>query len=132
MTQILQPLGHRVLVRLKKKEQVKEVKSEFGIILEQKSNKALQTEQEATCDAYIVAIGSTANKYLDSHDGTGETEYKVGDLVVIGKYAGRLMPDIYDQEEIYRLIKDNDINARYIGENIEMPEQRQLQEALEK
>ncbi len=124
MTQrVFQPFGHLVLVRLKKVEQEKEVKSESGIILKIKKNEQLENEQAAHVDAYIVAIGKTANKYLDNHDGQGVPEYKVGDLVMIGKYAGRLVPDIFDEEEIYRLIKDIDVLGLYKGEGIDnLPE----------
>lgn len=117
-------------MRLKKVEQVKEVVSEGGVILEIRKKKEMQTEQEATVDAYIVAIGKTANMYLDSHEGTGKPEYKVGDLVTIGKYAGRLMPDVFDDDEIYRLIKDIDIHAKFVGKRTPMPEAEALEQAL--
>lgn len=111
-------------------EQEKEVKTDWGFVTEIKKERQLDIEQEATCRAYVVSIGPTANKYLDSHDGTGECEYKVGDLVEIGKYAGRLVQGVFDTEEIYRLVKDIDLHVRYVGQRIEMPEEKALQEAL--
>lgn len=120
-------------MRLKETVKEREVKSESGIILEIKKQRQIQTEQEATVDAYIIAIGSTANLYLDSHDGTGQPEYKVGDLVTIGKYAGRLIPDIFDEDSIYRLIKDIDIHGKFVGQELnDIPEHTALKNANHK
>lgn len=131
MVRVYQPLGHRVLVRLKKVELEKERKTAGGIIYDIKKNKELELERAAIVEAYVIAIGSTANKYLDSHDGTGEHEYQVGDLVNIGQYAGKYVPDIFDEDEIYRLVKDIDILAKYPGESLkELLEVKQLADAL--
>lgn len=113
MTKItkVKPLGHRVLVKLQKIEEQLEEKSESGIVLAIRTKSEVLREQDAHVRAFVVDIGKTANKYLDSHDGSGECEYKVGDMVLIGMYAGNIIPDVFDKNEVYRIIKDVDIHA---------------------
>lgn len=111
------PLGHRVLVKIEKIEETLEETSESGIVLAIKTKTDHEREQEAHVRAHVVDIGKTANRYLDSHDGTGEPEYKVGDLVLIGRYAGNIISDIYDKNETYRLVKDVDIHMLLIEED---------------
>lgn len=101
-----EPAGHRVLVRLKLEEEVKEVVSKGGIITEIKDNKIIEREKYATQEAHVVTLGMTAFKAFDD----GEAWCKTGDLVLICKYSGddRKDPDTGD---IYRIINDEDIMA---------------------
>jgi len=99
-------------VRLKKFEEIKEVKSEgSGIILEIKKESKLNAEKYATQEAEVMALGHTAFKAFDD----GEPWCKVGDKVMICKYSGDDRTDIEDGE-IYRIINDEDIQAIFEGE----------------
>ncbi|CAB4120971.1 GroES chaperonin family [uncultured Caudovirales phage] len=109
------PLGHRILVKLKKLDEELEVLSPGGLIVEFKTKSDLEREQIAHIEAYVVEIGPTAGKYLDNHEGKGELGYGVGDLVLIGRYAGTDVPGI-EENEVYRLLKDNDVQAKFRGE----------------
>lgn len=107
------PCGHKVLVRLKKIERIKEVKSEFGVIVQLKDEKTLQREQEGHCEGYVMGIGSQAFKIF------GEDPWcKVGDLVSICKYSGAEFEDI-EEDEIYREVNDEDILCVWEGEELQ-------------
>jgi len=95
---IKNPCGHRVVVKLKKIEEV----SKTGIILSQGNN--LKREKYGVEEAIVVKLGRTAFKAFDD----GEAWCEVGDLVAITKYSGK---DYEDGEEIYRIINDDDIMA---------------------
>ncbi len=107
------PAGHRVLVRLRATEQVKEVVSSGGIITEIKDNKTIEREKYAEVEAYVVKLGRTAFKAFD--DGVPWCEE--GDQVLICKYAGS---DRKDEEtgDVYRIINDEDIIAVFRDEPI--------------
>lgn len=100
----LRAVGHRVLVKLKKIEKTKEIKSESGIVIELKTTEDLDLEQEAHVEAYIMDIGPQAWKAFDN----GEPWAELGDCILIAKYCGIQRKDIEDNE-IYRLIRDDDV-----------------------
>lgn len=101
-------MGCKIIVKLKKTEKVKEVKSEGGILLEFKTERQVTQEAYATQEARVVAIGpAVCEDYTKG--------LKVGDLVMICKYSGEDKSDIED-DEIYRVINDNDIHAVFEGE----------------
>ena len=95
----LLPCGHRVLVRL---EEVEE-ESKGGIIL---AREITQRDKYATTKAHVVHIGSNAFKDF----GDGHAWCKVGDLVMIAKYAGENQEDI-EPGQVFRIINDEDIIA---------------------
>ena len=109
--------GYKVLVRLKKVEEKKEVTSKGGIILETKTDKDLEREQEGVTEAHVVDIGPSAFK-LQS---TGDTSHwcEIGDCVLIGRYAGTILPDLGDGYT-YRSIADLDIQAVFPDDKIEV------------
>ena len=93
----IQPVGHRVLIL---PEQIEE-KTEAGIILHTASQKS--REEMAQINGVVVAIGTTA--YSDQ-----ESPWcKVGDKVIIGKYAGLIYQG--NDDKSYRVINDLDVVA---------------------
>lgn len=104
----MRPVGCKVVVKLKKVNTVKEVKSEGGILIEFKSERQVTQEAYATQEARIVSIGPSCDPaYINGA--------KVGDLVLICKYSGEDKDDI-EEGEIYRVINDNDIHVVFEGE----------------
>ena len=112
MRQVKAP-GYRVLVRLKPIEKIKETKSAGGLILEYKSDKQLDREQEAMTEAYVMDIGPSAFKAFDD----GKPWCKVGDCVLISKYSGTLV-DAVEEGQIYRMINDQDIQALFPSDSV--------------
>ena len=112
----IKPVGFRVLVKLKHiEDQELEKKSESGVILEVRTPKRLELEQQATQEAYVVDIGPTAFQAFDD----GEQWAKKGDCVLIAKYSGQDLHDV-EEDEIYRVINDQDIMAVFPEEQIEV------------
>lgn len=111
MRRLIKPAGHRVLVKLKKIDEQKEVKSEGGLILEIKENKKIKAEKRATQEARIISLGPNAFKAFDD----GQPWCKEGDLAMICRYSGDDLEDIEDGE-IYRIINDEDVQAIFVGE----------------
>ena len=108
----IKPAGHRVLVKLKKINETKEVTyGDKKIIVEIKTEKKLNAEKLSTQEARIVALGPTAFKAFDD----GVPWCKEGDLVMICRYSGDDRTDIED-DEIYRIINDEDVQAIFVGE----------------
>ncbi len=105
------PAGHRVLVKLKKVEQ--EEKTASGLIISANYGEMHDRQQYATQEAYVVALGMNAFIGYDE----GKPWCKVGDLVMIAKYAGEDRKDI-EEDEIYRVINDGDIVAVFNGEGV--------------
>lgn len=105
------PAGFRVLVKLKKVEE--ETLSKGGLIVAAHYGDNLARQQFATQEAHVMAIGDTAFKAYDE----GKPWCKVGDLVMIAKYAGEDRKDI-EEGEIYRIVNDGDIIAIFEGENV--------------
>lgn len=111
MKRKLIPAGHRVLVKLNKIDTQKEVKTESGLIIEIKDNRQIQSEKYGTKEARVIALGQTAFRAYDD----GEPWCKVGDLVMVCKYSGDDRTDIED-DEVYRIINDEDVLAIFAGE----------------
>lgn len=95
MTMQFEPKGHRVLIKPIFIEQ----KSEGGLILE-----TGVMDKEDSELAEIVKIGSQAWKEV----GDGTPWVKVGDRIVIKRYAGMKMPNC---KELLRIINDEDVIA---------------------
>jgi co-chaperonin GroES (HSP10) len=96
------PAGHRILVELKRLETV----SKGGIILNHGTKKTMN--QTGTMEAKVVALGMNAFKAFDD----GEPWCKVGDNVLIRKYAGENLFEVEDinlDVPLFRLIEDEDI-----------------------
>lgn len=94
------------MVKLRKTEKEVEKKSEGGIIFEIKTKKLVEQEQYATQLADVVKVGDTSWKAFDN----GEPWCKVGDVVLIAKYAGQNRVD-EETGDIYSIIDDKDIIA---------------------
>lgn len=108
----IKPAGHRVLVKLKKVSEIKEVTyGDSKIVVELKNNKKINAEKLATQEARVMALGPTAFKAFDD----GDPWCKVGDLVMICRYSGDDRHDI-EEGEVYRIINDEDVQAIFIGE----------------
>lgn len=141
MTRIrdLEPIGHVILVRLKKIPKERETITESGIVIPKvkerfdsntntsktvmMSEEDFEKEQDAHVEAYVIEIGTKSFKYLDNHEGKGEWLVKPGDCVLIGRYAGiNRTKDDSDTEVVYRLIRDNDIQGRFRGEGLSRDE----------
>lgn len=97
----LQPVGHRVLVKLKEFTE-KEEKSESGIILKIHDN--MMREQKAMRIATVISLGPTA--YKDFGDGTPWCQ--PGDSVSIVRYSGEDFENP-NTREVYRIINDEDV-----------------------
>lgn len=91
------PVGDRVLVKLRKVEEV----SQGGIIIAQRT---VKLEQMAECLATVARVGPIAWESV-----RGGPWAKVGDTVMISKYAGIGHQDPDGTE--YRLINDVDVLA---------------------
>lgn len=91
------PVGVSILVF---PDQVEEV-TESGIVVG--TSQQVEREQLAQTDGVVVAISEYA-----FHD-EPKPRCKVGDRVIMAKYAGMVRKGI--DEQTYRLIKDNDVVA---------------------
>jgi len=100
---MLEPLGHRVII---KPDPIEEV-SEGGIIFAQ-TDDFLRREKSETSTGIVVSFGPSA--WLDPALG-GEPWVGVGEHVVYAKYSGKFVRDPEDQEE-YVVINDDAIQAR--------------------
>jgi chaperonin GroES len=89
------PAGHRVLIKLDKEEEV----SKGGIIL---ASTHVERHQLAKQTGELVAVGQSAWKAFDD----GAAWAKVGDVVVVPKYAGN---DFTYKGDRYKLCNDEDV-----------------------
>lgn len=104
---MLVPLGHRLLVRPEKIEEVDEsfaAAKRAGIqLLELDKRK----EQVAVDRGTVVALGDTAFK-----DFGGTPWCAVGDKVAYTRHGGKLIKDPVDEEE-YIILNDEDVICRF-------------------
>lgn len=114
MKRQISPAGYRVLVRLKETKKEKEEVSEGGIIMKIKTNKEMVAESRNVQEAYVIKIGPTAFQAFDD----GHAWCKEGDCVLICRNSGDELYDIED-EQIYRIINDRDIQAVFEGEGLQ-------------
>lgn len=91
----IHPVGHRVLVL----PEILEEKTSGGIIISTASQH--NREQMAQVNATVIELGTTA--YADQP----APWCKVGDRVIIGKYAGLVKEGL--DEQLYRIINDLDV-----------------------
>lgn len=107
----------KVLVKIENKEIDKEEVSESGIILKIKTVSELEREKKEVCTGHIIALGPLAGKmkgyegYLVAEE--CNTELMIGDRVIIHRYAGNLVDNEDDSEDIYRMVNDIDIIGIY-------------------
>lgn len=100
MKRIPKACGYRLVVKLKKVEE----RTASGIII---ASARVEREQEAMQEATVVDVGPEAFKQF------GDTQWcKKGDLVLIQKYSGAIIPDI-EEDEVYRVINDQDVWIRF-------------------
>jgi co-chaperonin GroES (HSP10) len=103
---MLVPLGHRLLVRPEKIEEVDEAyakaKSAGLFIPEMEARK----EQVAVDRGVVIALGSTAFQDF------GGAWCKVGDKVAYTRYGGKLIKDPEDDIE-YIILNDEDLVCRF-------------------
>lgn len=112
------PAGYRIKVKLRSVDDNYEsdgfgnkvTKSESGIILDVKKKRDIEREQFATQVADVVELGPTSWKGFDD----GQAWCKVGDVVLIAKYAGVNREDPATGD-IYSIIDDRDIIAYQRG-----------------
>lgn len=100
------PAGHRVLVWPIPSER----KTEGGILI---PDEAAKREDMAQIKAQVIAIGSGAFKTLPGYEADTDPWCKVGDIVLIAKFAGLYYNSKSGQQ--YRVINDVDVVA-VIGE----------------
>lgn len=114
------PAGYRIKVKLRDVESNydsdefgnKITKSASGLIVEVKKKRDIEREQFAVQVAEVIQVGLTAWKGFDD----GEAWCKVGDVVLIAKYAGVNREDPITGD-IYSIIDDRDIIAYQRGNN---------------
>ena len=106
---MLTPLGHRVLVKQEKLEEVDEVFAaarKAGLIWQED---LVKREQAAVDKGIVVSIGTTAWK-----DFGGDPWCAIGDNVYFARHAGRFLKDP-ETGETYTLLNDEDVIAK-VGE----------------
>jgi co-chaperonin GroES (HSP10) len=106
-----EPFAHRVLVKLIKPKEDKEIKTDWGFVTEIKKEELLERERYATQEAIVMKIGY--NAFKDYGDGRNWCE--IGDRVLIVKYSGEDRNDI-EEGEIYRAINEIDMIGKFQGE----------------
>jgi len=115
------PPGHRLMVLPDKLEEVQalekkhETLSKIGLVIH-KPEGQLRRDAQGCDSGTIVAIGPMAWKHKDM--GYGDPDWapwaKVGDKIIFGKYAGKLIPDPEDESVEYMVINDDDVQL--VGE----------------
>lgn len=104
------PLGHRLLIKPQKLEEVDDAykaAKAAGIILQESTERLQQT---AVDKGLVLAIGTTAFK-----DFGGEPWCKVGDLVAYARYGGKVIKDPDTQEE-FLILNDEDLICKFTKE----------------
>lgn len=109
----IQALGHRVLVKPQKIEDVDKAFAAARAVGIQLLEQAERKEQTAVDKGIVVQIGSTAFK-----DFGGDPWVEVGDLVCYAKYGGKFITNPVDQE-VYVVLNDEDLIAKLSGETNE-------------
>lgn len=100
-------------MKLRKIDQEEYTTTDSGLITAVRTKSRIEREQRATQEAYVIECGPSAFKAFDD----GEPWCKVGDCVLISKYSGDDLDDIED-DEIYRVINDRDIEAIFPDDKI--------------
>jgi len=105
---LLVPLGHRLLVKPDKIQEVDEVyrsAKESGLFVPETTQRQ---EQIAIDTGEVLALGEVAFK--DCYDGLSWC--KVGDKVAYAKFGGKIIKDPKDGEE-YLILNDIDVICRF-------------------
>jgi hypothetical protein len=98
------PCGHLVKIKLA------DAPDKFGNGLIEKPQWTKDQDQYATCEAYVLELGFQAYGVFGVGENASIPWCKVGDHVLIRKYAAmRQEGDVADEDKLYRLIKDEDI-----------------------
>jgi len=105
--------AHRIIVKLDDIEENQAIKKDFAKLAETKfeivkPDGQMKRERLGTDTGVVVQIGPMAWKAIDG-DKEGWTPWcKVGDRIVFGRYAGKLVEHPETGEEIY-VINDEDV-----------------------
>lgn len=100
----IKPFLHRILLKMDGIEEVDETFKAIkaaGLVIPEKSK---QQEQHAVCWGTVLEVGPTSFKEF----GGTPSDLKIGDRVVIAKYAGKI---IKVGSEEYTVVNDDDIVA---------------------
>lgn len=100
------PVGHRLIIKLDDVEEV----SKGGILLPDVNRERSAARTIGT----IIAIGPNCWKAFDD----GEPWAKIGDKVVVSKYAGKRIKDPDFPELDLQVLNDEDIQVVYVGSNL--------------
>ncbi|MHB8603495.1 MAG: hypothetical protein ACYC9R_12750 [Nitrosotalea sp.] len=105
--------GHKIVIKLDSLEEEEAIKKEYSELA--KSNFTVvkpdgqdKRERLGTDTGVVLQIGPMAWKAIDGDKSGWEPWCKVGDRVVFGRYAGKLVVLPNSKEEIY-VINDEDI-----------------------
>lgn len=104
------PLGHRILVKPQKIEDVDDTFRAARAIGIEIPELELKKEQIAVDKGIVLDIGSTAFK-----DFGGEPWCAIGDLVAYARHGGKLIKDP-DSVETYLILNDEDIICKLVKE----------------
>ena len=113
---MLEPAGHRVLVKpdtLEETDEVRKSAKESGIVIVE-IERDLKAKEASQIWGTLVAIGKTAWLAYDRDPNTDEPIMwaEVGDRVAYAKYGGAFIDDP-DTKERYVILNDEDIKAVY-------------------
>lgn len=104
--------AHRILVKIKSFEDQFKISDDLKKIGFKVAHEAGQEEfiQSGTDEGVVVQIGPTAWKHRDWGYGTPDWKpwCEVGDHIIFGKYAGKVVID-QDDRIVYMVINDDDV-----------------------
>lgn len=113
----LKPCGYKLYVKpIEMQEAIKvpETLQKMGLVISHGSSSADQRAKMELDVGTLVAAGPLAWKHVDYGYGLPEWDEawpKIGDKVIFGKYAGKLVTDPFTGEE-FMLLNDDDIQSK--------------------
>lgn len=105
---MITPLGHRLLIKPEKLEDVDKVYSDAKQAGLYVPDQTARQEQVAIDKGTVVSLGATAFRAFDD----GVPWCAVGDLVAYTRYGGKLLKDPETEQE-YIVLNDEDVIAKY-------------------
>lgn len=108
---IVQPLGHRVLIKPQNVEDIDPVYKAAKAAGIEGLDFSERREQGAVDRGIVVAIGETAFIAFG-----GSPWCTIGDYVAYAKYSGKVIVNPDDPKDKYLVLNDEDIVVKFVGE----------------